>query len=65
MRNCGENSFPKKKQETHIPDEATCGITIKLTDIPLYYEYNFSDTGTKDRFLLDLIDSPGHVNFSS
>ena len=47
------------------PDEAERGITIKSTGVSLYYEYDFTDSGTKDRFLINLIDSPGHVDFSS
>ena len=47
------------------PDEAERGITIKSTGVSLYYEYDFTDTGKMDRFLINLIDSPGHVDFSS
>ena len=46
-------------------DEAERGITIKSTGVSLYYEYDFTDTGKMDRFLINLIDSPGHVDFSS
>ena len=46
-------------------DEAQRGITIKSTGVSLYYEYDISDSGTKDKFLINLIDSPGHVDFSS
>jgi elongation factor 2 len=47
------------------PDEAERGITIKSTGVSLYYEYDFQDNGTLDKFLINLIDSPGHVDFSS
>ena len=47
------------------PDEAERGITIKSTGVSLYYEYDFTDTGKMDKFLINLIDSPGHVDFSS
>jgi elongation factor 2 len=47
------------------PDEAERGITIKSTGVSLYYEYDYSDTGKMDKFLINLIDSPGHVDFSS
>ena len=46
-------------------DEAERGITIKSTGVSLYYEYDVKGTGTMDRFLINLIDSPGHVDFSS
>lgn len=40
-------------------DEKERGITIKSTGVSLYFEYN--DAG----HLFNLIDSPGHVDFSS
>lgn len=40
-------------------DEKERGITIKSTGVSLYFNYN--DSG----FLFNLIDSPGHVDFSS
>ena len=46
-------------------DEAARGITIKSTGVSLYYEYDFEDNGTMGKFLINLIDSPGHVDFSS
>ncbi|KAF9355797.1 Elongation factor 2 [Mortierella sp. NVP85] len=53
------------------PDEQERGITIKSTAISLYHE--MSDDDIKDvkqktegnAFLINLIDSPGHVDFSS
>ncbi|CAK9232877.1 unnamed protein product [Sphagnum troendelagicum] len=52
-------------------DEAERGITIKSTGISPYYE--MSDVALKDYhgnkdgndYLINLIDSPGHVDFSS
>jgi len=41
------------------PDEIERGITIKSTSISLYSEYK------KTKYLVNLIDSPGHVDFSS
>ncbi|KAG0546767.1 LOW QUALITY PROTEIN: hypothetical protein BDA96_01G022300 [Sorghum bicolor] len=50
-------------------DEAERGITIKSTGISLYYEMtdeslkNYKRDG--NQYLINLIDSPGHVDFSS
>eukprot|EP00246_Nothoceros_aenigmaticus_P000340 TRINITY_DN104_c0_g1_i6.p1 TRINITY_DN104_c0_g1~~TRINITY_DN104_c0_g1_i6.p1 ORF type:complete len:844 (-),score=212.37 TRINITY_DN104_c0_g1_i6:290-2821(-) len=52
-------------------DEAERGITIKSTGISLFYEmspFSLKDyTGERDgnEYLINLIDSPGHVDFSS
>ena len=46
-------------------DEAERGITIKSTGVSLYYKYDIDDSGKEDEFLINLIDSPGHVDFSS
>jgi elongation factor 2 len=46
-------------------DEKERGITIKSTGVSLYYEYDLYGSGEKGRYLINLIDSPGHVDFSS
>ncbi|KAH0467634.1 hypothetical protein IEQ34_002667 [Dendrobium chrysotoxum] len=52
-------------------DEAERGITIKSTGISLYYEMadealkNFKGERAGNEYLINLIDSPGHVDFSS
>jgi len=46
-------------------DEQDRGITIKSTGISLYYETAIEDEKTKKGYLINLIDSPGHVDFSS
>ena len=46
-------------------DEQERGITIKSTGVSLYYEYDVYQTGQMEPFLINLIDSPGHVDFSS
>ncbi|PNY05139.1 elongation factor 2-like protein [Trifolium pratense] len=52
-------------------DEAERGITIKSTGISLYYEMsdgdlkNFKGEREGNKYLINLIDSPGHVDFSS
>lgn len=44
-------------------DEQERGITIKSTGVTLYYEQ--TENGEKKPYLINLIDSPGHVDFSS
>jgi len=46
-------------------DEQERGITIKSTGVSLYYESNVEDGVTVKPYLINLIDSPGHVDFSS
>jgi len=45
-------------------DEQARSITIKSTCVSLYYNKKMKD-GTEKPFLINLIDSPGHVDFSS
>src|SRR5690349_4301421 len=47
-------------------DEQQRGITIKSTGVSLYYEYDPTWEGKPpQKYLMNLIDSPGHVDFSS
>ncbi|KAF5948973.1 hypothetical protein HYC85_014930 [Camellia sinensis] len=52
-------------------DEAERGITIKSTGISLYYEMtaaslsSYKGERAGNEYLINLIDSPGHVDFSS
>lgn len=46
-------------------DEKDRGITIKSTGVSLYYEYDPEFKGNNKKYLINLIDSPGHVDFSS
>jgi elongation factor 2 len=50
-------------------DEKDRGITIKSTGISLYFkmpeDYPLPPKSTGNEFLINLIDSPGHVDFSS
>jgi elongation factor 2 len=46
-------------------DEKERGITIKSTGVSLYYESDVVDEKTVVPYLINLIDSPGHVDFSS
>lgn len=48
------------------PDEQERGITIKSTGVSLYYELEDTIEGYSSKScLINLIDSPGHVDFSS
>ena len=47
-------------------DEKERGITIKSTGVSLYFETNIvAGTGESIPYLINLIDSPGHVDFST
>jgi len=45
-------------------DEQERGVTIKSTGVSLYYQYDPDEKGAQE-YLINLIDSPGHVDFSS
>merc|ERR1711904_143521 len=46
-------------------DEQERGVTIKSTGVSLFFEYDFEDGNGVTPHLINLIDSPGHVDFSS
>merc|ERR1712050_208605 len=46
-------------------DEQERGVTIKSTGVSLYFELDEDDGKGAKPHLIDLIDSPGHVDFSS
>jgi elongation factor 2 len=46
-------------------DEKERGITIKSTGVSLYFELARPGSDKKEGYLFNLIDSPGHVDFSS
>merc|ERR1719313_2201234 len=46
-------------------DEQERGVTIKSTGVSLYFEHDSEDGKGNTPHLINLIDSPGHVDFSS
>lgn len=62
---------PKKHDENKTTNQTERGITIKSTGISLYYDMpqesleNFKGERDGNHYLVNLIDSPGHVDFSS
>merc|ERR1712056_150394 len=46
-------------------DEQERGVTIKSAGVSLYFEYDDDDGKGGQAHLINLIDSPGHVDFSS
>jgi len=46
-------------------DEQERGVTIKSTGVSLYFEHDDDDGKGSQPHLINLIDSPGHVDFSS
>jgi len=46
-------------------DEQERGVTIKSTGVSLYFEMDRETGKGNEPFLINLIDSPGHVDFSS
>jgi len=46
-------------------DEKERGITIKSTGVSMYFESDIINEGDVKGYLINLIDSPGHVDFSS
>ena len=45
-------------------DQAERGITIKSTGVSLYFESDAADGINVEPYLINLIDSPGHLDFS-
>lgn len=46
-------------------DEIERGITIKSTGVSMYYKHQIFGKEREEEYLINLIDSPGHVDFSS
>jgi len=47
------------------PDQVDRGITIKSTGVSMYYALDLARTGKNEEYLINMIDSPGHIDFSS
>jgi elongation factor 2 len=61
----GENAGDARTTDTR-KDEQERGITIKSTGVSMYFETDILDESKPaDGFLINLIDSPGHVDFST
>ncbi len=58
MSKAGDSLFTATRK-----DEVDRGITIKSTGVSLYYEWERTP-GNKEPVLINLVDSPGHVDFS-
>jgi elongation factor 2 len=46
-------------------DEQERGVTIKSTGVSLYFDWDAKGDGERLGYLINMIDSPGHVDFSS
>ena len=60
----GEKAGDARTTDTRA-DEQERGITIKSTGVSLYFETDIVNQTDKIPYLINLIDSPGHVDFSS
>ena len=63
-----EKNAGKERYMDTREDEKERGITIKSTGVSMYYKYDINHTGDDkvyQEYLINLIDSPGHVDFSS
>ena len=63
-----EKNAGKERYMDTREDEKERGITIKSTGVSMYYRYDINHTGDEkvfQEYLINLIDSPGHVDFSS
>jgi GTP-binding protein LepA len=62
------NTVEKRKMQDQILDsmelERERGITIKMTPVRLEYSLTNKDTKKKTDYVFNLIDTPGHIDFS-
>merc|ERR1712224_69288 len=59
-----ENAGNQRIMDTRLDEQERC-ITIKSTGISLYYKKSSDKCSSLLEYLINLIDSPGHVDFSS
>ena len=53
------------RSDTRADEQERC-ITIKSTGVSLFYEFSPDEKKENEKgYLINLIDSPGHVDFSS
>jgi elongation factor 2 len=60
-----ESSAGNKRVMDTRPDENERSITIKSTSVSLWFETQDALNGESNEVLINLIDSPGHVDFSA
>ncbi len=65
LRRAGVISDTADRFLDNTPEEMERGITIQSTGISMYYKADLHDKGEEEEYLINLIDSPGHVDFSS
>ena len=62
------NTVESRKMHDQVLDtmelEQERGITIKMQPVTMDYEYEGKDGGKKSNYILNLIDTPGHIDFS-
>merc|ERR1712137_534778 len=59
-----ENAGTQRVMDTREDEQERC-ITIKSTGISLYYNIKDDKSDISKEYLINLIDSPGHIDFSS
>lgn len=60
-----EDQAGDKRATDNRKDEEERGITIKSTGVSLHFESDIVKPGEKRSYLINLIDSPGHIDFTA
>src|SRR3989344_682828 len=62
------STVEKRKMKEQVLDamelERERGITIKMTPVRMMYRPLIQDSESAEEFILNLIDTPGHIDFS-